>query len=455
MSPSRPLSTRTVIACLGAVLFVAVPAPAWQPGRSPEGVQEPRPAKPEPPTDEPPPEDGGPIAFMYSTEQAVALFERRVAANPNDFQSLARLGQFRLLLAREGGGPECYTEAEAALRRALELNPKLSAAEGLLAAALNGQHRFAEGLEHARSAVEADPEDLNARAVLSDSLLELGRYDEAEAEVRRLYELAPVPEVEARCSRLAERRGRVDEAIGRMTRAAEAASASSVFPHADAWYRVQLADLLTSAGRLDEAEAVYAAIPEGIDAYHDATAGLARVKACRGETESAIQLYERAVALGPDPMMVVGLAELYRLVGREAEAGSLLRALEDELRSRPDERRHLALLYCDEGDRLPEALALARRDLEDRQDVDAFATLAWALHKNGRHAEAAEAIDRALGVGTRDALMHYRAGLIFEAAGDLDRSRALLREALAINPRFSPSLADDARRRLGADEAPK
>jgi tetratricopeptide (TPR) repeat protein len=429
-------------------LLAASLADARQEGPPGGHVQEPRPPKPSPPTDEPPPEDGGPIAYMYSTAQAIALFERQVADNPRDFLNLARLGQFYLLDAREGGDSERYPQAEQVLRRALELNPRLPNARGLLAAALNGQHRFAEAKELADRAIEADPEDLNARAMLGDALLELGRYDEAGTVFEALLELAPVPEVDARLAHLAERRGRTDEAITRMTRAAEAAAESSVSPNGDAWYRGQLADYLFNAGRIDEAEAQYLAIPEGIDAFHDATAGLARVRAARGRIDEAIILYEKAVAIGPDPLMVNGLAELYRKTGRDAAAEQLIRELEAELKPRPDERRHLALLYCDEGRNLPEALELARRDLEDRQDVDAFATLAWAEHKNGRHDLASGSIDRALAIGTRDAMLHYRAGLIFQATGDLDRTRHHFREALSINPHFSPTLADDARERL-------
>lgn len=439
---------------IGAATVALLSRPGTSSGQEAEGgdrsrpaVAEPRPPKP-PPPDAPPPADGGPRAYMFSTAQAIAFFEQRVAADPDDADSLARLGECYLVDAQQGGGPDRYEQADAVLRRALEANPLLTKARALLAAALNGQHRFAEALELAREAGRDDPSNLNAIATEGDALLELGRYAEAAVAFERLHEEAPLPEVDARLAHLAERRGRVDEAIALMTRAAEAAGRSPVADHADAWFLGQLGDLLFAAGRLDEAEARYRAVPEGIDAYHDATAGLARVRAARGEIDEAIDLYERAVAIGPDPPMVEGLAELYRLKGRDEEADRLLDELEARLVGKPAERRHLALLYCREGRKLDEALELARLDLESRQDVEAYATYAWALHKNGRHAEAAETIGEALEPGTRDARLHYRAGVIYQEAGDPARARHHLAESLAINPGFSPVDAGDARERL-------
>ena len=257
-----------------------------------------------------------------------------------------------------------------------------------------------------------------------------------------------MPEVEARLAHLAERRGRTDEAIALMTRAAEAAGQSSIDPHADAWYRVQLGDLLFGDGRIEQAETSYADVPEGIDAYHDATAGLSRVRAAQGRIDEAIDLGRRALAIGPDPRMVVGLVELLRMAGLDTEAEGLVADLQSRLRGRDDERRHLAMLLADEGHSLEETLELARLDYEQRQDVDAHVTLAWALHANGRHVEAAERIEEALAVGTRDALLRYRAGVIFQDAGLPDHAADQLRMALDINPHFSEPRAEDARKRL-------
>ncbi len=73
---------------------------------------------------------------------------------------------------------------------------------------------------------------------------------------------------------------------------------------------------------------------------------------------------------------------------------------------------------------------------------------AWALHVNGRDAEAKEASNKALALGTRHALLHFHAGMIDLALGDTDGARTNLRTALDINPHFSPRLVPVARQTL-------
>lgn len=110
--------------------------------------------------------------------------------------------------------------------------------------------------------------------------------------------------------------------------------------------------------------------------------------------------------------------------------------------------RELALFYADHDVKLAEALALARKELEIRQDVYAHDLLAWALYKNGQAADAAAEIARALRLGTRDARLFFHAGMIHHRLGEPGAARAHLERALAINPRFHIVQADVAARTL-------
>src|SRR5439155_21694627 len=66
----------------------------------------------------------------------------------------------------------------------------------------------------------------------------------------------------------------------------------------------------------------------------------------------------------------------------------------------------------------------------------------------GHYTAAVVASQRALAMGTRDARLHYHAGFIALAGGDLDRARSELGRALAIGPAFDPLLAARARAAL-------
>jgi tetratricopeptide (TPR) repeat protein len=421
--------------------------PVQDAGRSPP-PKEPIPTKP-PPPDEPPPADGGPRAYLYTTAEAIRFFQDRVKANPRDFHSLRYLGELHERKARESGDLAEYGRAEAALRRALELFPNYPRARASLAAVLCSRHKFAEGLAIARDLVREQPKDVDALSTLGDALQELGRYAEAEEIYQKLYRLAPVPEVLARLANLAELKGRTEEAQAQVRRASEQARGAGG-PKAAAWYQARLGDMAFEAGQIEEAAALYQAVPPGVDAYHDATAGLARVRAAQGRLDEAVALYKKAVAIGPDPPMLAALGDLYVRAGKPELAGPLYDRVVKETRDAAEYRRVLAMFYADHDRELPRALELARQDIAERQDLYGHDALAWVLYKNDRPEEAARAAAEALKLGTKDAKLYYHAGMIHLRLGDEAKAREYLSRALTINPYFSPAGAEEARRALGS-----
>ena len=78
----------------------------------------------------------------------------------------------------------------------------------------------------------------------------------------------------------------------------------------------------------------------------------------------------------------------------------------------------------------------AERDLDNRQDIYAYDTLAWARYHAGDLHGAAQASEKALALGTKDPHLLYHAGMIAAATGNTDQARQLLSEALTINPNF-------------------
>ncbi|WP_437588088.1 tetratricopeptide repeat protein [Sorangium sp. So ce1000] len=82
-------------------------------------------------------------------------------------------------------------------------------------------------------------------------------------------------------------------------------------------------------------------------------------------------------------------------------------------------------------------------------------TLAWALYRAGKLAEARRASDRALALGTRDARLLYHAGSIRIALGDLTEGERLVRAALDLNPGFDMTGAAEAEQLLAQRKAPR
>jgi tetratricopeptide (TPR) repeat protein len=399
----------------------------------------PIPTRPDPPYE--------PLKQVASLDQLIAGYRERAKAEPTNAGAHSLLAQFLIRKARETGDLACYDEAEEAARAAVRLAPKQLAPRTMLIQALSANHRFREALALAEETYRLSGEPA-ALLLVGDARLELGQYAEAEKAFRDLQARDKTVFLNTRFARLAELHGRTDEALALMRRAQEAEAPHAVTPGERAWYPMRLGEMAFNAGRLDEAERQYQAALKDHPRYPAALAGLGRVLAARGKLDEGIDLFRKAVAVSPEVALVVELGDLYQKAGNSFLAKLNYDRLLKLDRARPGNYRELSLFLANHDLEPAAALELAKKDLDVRRDVYAYDTLAWALHKNGRHADAAEALKESLKLGTRDAGLVYHAGMIRLALGDKEKGKELVRQALAINPHFSALQAERARQAL-------
>jgi tetratricopeptide (TPR) repeat protein len=386
--------------------------------------------------------DGRELPNPPPVDRAIQFFQDRIKHNPQDAVSYTFLGQLYMRQARETGDMASYQRAEAAFRQALELLPGYAPARAALASALYAQHAFPEALELAQQVYASEPRNTQALATLADAHLSLGHYQEAEQAYQALLQMDTTPPVLARLSHLAELKGDLDEALELMQRAAGQALNSAGSAESVAWYWLRLGDLYFNTGQMEAAGEHYAAALRLFDRYPLALAGLGRVRAAQGQLGDAIALYEQAVAIMPQPEFLAALGDLYMLTGHPDQAQRQYDTVEFIAQlaeiNQVVYNRQLVLFYTNHDQRVEVALELATDELAVRQDIYGYDALAWALYKNGRPIEAAEAIEQAMRLGTRDAMLYYHAGMIYQSLGDHGQARRLLMEALAINPNFDP-----------------
>jgi tetratricopeptide (TPR) repeat protein len=164
------------------------------------------------------------------------------------------------------------------------------------------------------------------------------------------------------------------------------------------------------------------------------------VRVAQQRYDEAIVLYRQAMAVVPLLEYAAALGDVYTKLGRLEEAHKQYALVEYiGLLSRLNKvlyNRELAYFYSDHDIKLPEALALARKELESRQDIYAYDLLAWALYKNDRPQEALAAMTEALKLGTKDARLLFHAGMIHQRLGHTAQAQDYLRRALATNPHF-------------------
>jgi tetratricopeptide (TPR) repeat protein len=375
---------------------------------------------------------------------------RRVEENPGDAEGLTLLGLVYQQRARETGDPGFYPRSEAALRRALRLVPDNDLALTGLAVLAAARHRFAESLELARRARRLNPASAAVHGILGDDLVELGRYEQAFAAFDRMASLKPSLAAYARVGYARELLGRPQGAIAAMELAVRAGSANA---ENAAWALVQLGNLHFDTGRLRRAARAYREALAVFPGYVHAQAALARVRAATGRHDAAIVLYRRAVDSVPLPQYAAGLGDVLAAAGRQDEAREAYALVEviQRLFAANGVRTDLetALFDLDHERNLEDALARAREAYGERRSIEAEDVLAWALYRNDRCDEALPHSERALRLGTRDALKLFHRGMIELCLGREEQGRAFVAQALETNPHFSLIYAPVARKVLG------
>ena len=385
-------------------------------------------------------------------DERIKAAEAKIEQAPDAAEGYNLLASAYSQKARETGDFSINAKVEAALARALTLEPDNYDALKLRARLLLTYHRFREALEVARRAQMMRPRDHDVYGALTDALVELGDYDEAAAAAQTMVNLRPDTSSYSRVSYLRELNGDTEGAIEAMSVAVRAASPQD--PENLAWCRVQLGNLLMNAGRLAEAEREFDRALQDFPNYRMALEAKARARVAAGDLESALVIYTREQERNPNSAdAALALGDLYTRTGRAEDAArqyDLFESVERGNAAAENDWHHLVYFWADHDKNLDEALTLARRAREARRDIHTCDALAWTLFKQGQLAEAKTAIDEATRLGTRDARILYHAGLIYNQFGDRPKAAQYLKLALSTNASFDVLQADTARRVLDA-----
>jgi tetratricopeptide (TPR) repeat protein len=386
---------------------------------------------------------------LGGTSVAVRRLEREVRVDPRDADRLGELGLAYQLRWRETGDPSFLPLSERALRRALETRPRDAAATLGLGNLALIRHDFRSALVLGREARRRAPFAARPLGVVGDALIELGRYPQAFAAFDRMATLKPSLASYARVAYARELTGDRRGAAAAMNLALDAAAG---VPEPTAWAHVELAKLALGNGRVEVAAEHLRAALAIFPGYVLALEQQARVQAARGELGAAVATARRAATAVPLPQFVALLGDLLERQGRTTAAArerATVAAIDRVLAAnglRVD--LESAVFRADHRIRPTETVRLARRARAARPSIYGDDTLGWALARAGRCAEAEPWLDRALHLGTKDALLYFHRGYAAGCAGDRRAMRAWYRRALDQSPAFSARWAPVAREAL-------
>jgi tetratricopeptide (TPR) repeat protein len=366
---------------------------------------------------------------LSPAQHSIAAAQKLLDKNPKDFEAYNALALALSRRARETSDVSYYAQAEEALQKSFAISPDNFDGRRIHVWLLLGKHEFAAALNEGKALVKKMPDDVMIYGFLTDANVELGNYKEAEAAAQWMLDLRPgnMPAI-TRAAYLRELFGDIDGSLELMRMALESTPPGQT--EDAAWITTQMAHLNLEAGKVDEAEKLCQKALTLFPDYHYALANLAKVRIQQKRFDEAIVLLNKRYQAAQHAENLFDLAEALQLAGRTAEAKNAFAEFERksviETNHADNSNHELIFYYADYAHEPAKALEVAQRELGRRRDVFTLDSYAWALHMNGREAEARSQIEAALAVGLRNAKLFRHAGEIALQSGDLAAARHYL-----------------------------
>ena len=355
-------------------------------------------------------------------DRDIDFWHDRAAGDPD--ASFDRFALAGLLYSRgRATGVEAdLVRAEALARESIALrsarNPQ---AFELLVSVLMARHAFREAHVVAQRADSLSPDTPSHLALLGETELELGDYDEAARHFKAVHYLDGEQfTVGARLARWYEVTGSSDVARAILRKAIRLVDRRDDLPREQvAWFHFRLGELELRTGHSLAADSSY---QRGLAINPDdprLLGGLARSALAQGRWSAAARYGERATAEQLDPGTLGTMSRAYAKLGDSAQAQRAAAAMRASALRQPGAlHRAWGLYLLDAGtsaDRQA-VLARARREIRERHDVYGHDLLAWAYYRTGDRSRARREMMQALAQHTEDVDLEAHARAIFEGS---------------------------------------
>ncbi len=262
-------------------------------------------------------------------ERSIEYFQSAIAKDPAYAPAYAGLAEAYVVLPAydPSTSHEVYPKARSAAQKALRLDESLAEAHSTLGVVLHEYDwQFAESEEEFKRALDLNPNYATAHHWYAELLLDLGRYDEAVAEIKVAQLLDPLSLIiNTAVGTLLTASGRHEEAIEQLQKAIDM---DGNFARA----HLRLAFAYEDVGRFTDAAAEYEKYSISIGRpVADAVAEASQLKdawnrfGAEGYWRKLIEIGEKRTARGtPDAPIPVAQAARYAQIGEREKALSIL-----------------------------------------------------------------------------------------------------------------------------------
>jgi len=370
-------------------------------------------------------------------EEAAAAYAKALSVRPDYALAYAGLGN----LAQD---KEDYGEAVRLYEKALDIDPGCVEAYNNLGAI---KQKAGEGkaLDYYRQAIERDPKNPDAYANLALAYQQVGRYEEAQAMYKRLFDLAPA-HVGGRnnLGSLYQAMGRIGDAIASYEKSLEADPEC-------AYAYFNLGNIYRKTGRLEEATEMYKKAALFDPDYVDARINLGAMYQMSGSPELAVKAYEEALEIDPGSLeAVMNLALIFQGQGDVDAAEAYY---EKAIAIDPDNGatyNNIGLMRQGQEDFVG-AEGMYRKAVEvDPRYAEAYNNLAVLCMRSGRSQEAFEALTRSVEADPSFARGYHNLAIYCHGAKDYEQARRYLEKAKALGFRVDARLESDLEAAVGS-----
>lgn len=333
---------------------------------------------------------------------ALAPLQKAASLAPNDAGIKTAYGHYLFWQKR-------YTEAEAALKKAAQMDPRAARPHYELGDLyLIGLHQPKAAIEAYRASIALDPKDSRVRYALGRALLDAGQFDQAQAQLEEAVRLAPKnPLMSQALGDCYAKRNQIDKALDSYGKAL------AIEPKFLPAYMAR-GDIFASKGQTEKALAEFQAASKAAPKFAPAFLKLGLLEQQANHLDEAERAYRTAVSL--DPKEAIGF-------------------------------NNLAWIAVQRKGNLDESLKFAKKAVELAPKVTGFQdTLAWVYRARGEQDQAIAILEKAAGHQPPDPNVLYHLGVIYADKGSTRLALDNLNKALATKRDFDG--AADARSRV-------
>ena len=374
-------------------------------------------------------------------QQRIEAAEKTVHANPSSWQPYNDLAFALCRKARDNGDISLYDQAEKALQHSRQLSADNYDAQKLEVVVLLGKHEFTQALKLAAELNKKVRDDIAGWALLVDTNVAIGNYNEAEKAAQWILDLRPGSALGfEKAAGLREIFGDAEGAIEFFEETNRRTSQNDTDQRA--WLLTQMARLELTTGNSKRAEEL---LSQALKLFPDsqlALAALAKTQMAEGNYPEAVSLFEKRYKAMPTTTKLYDWASALDKAGMKAEASAAFSEFESraskDIAKSYNENLTLISYFTDYKENPGEALRLAANESHARQDLGTLDAYAWALYGNARYDEAKTQLDRALAVGVRDPVYFCHAAHIAMKTNDAAALARFTGELKSFGPQACP-----------------